>query len=210
LFLKRILKIHSLRYYKLLSLFYKKYNFYKVLKHYVKYSRLKYILKKKKRIFRRRRKIYIVKKITSSRIGKLEIVILFLQSLISRGKKKLSLRLFVNFYTLLKFKYGTEFLSKYFESIERIRPMISYKTMYISGKKYKIPVLMSLSKSYRIAIKWMIKSSNDQNISLKLFNNLTDSLRGEGSLVKIRRDYHSLIFENKSYTRFLRFLKSGF
>jgi len=56
----------------------------------------------------------------------------------------------------------------------------------------------------------MIKSSIGQNLSLKLFSNLVDSLNGEGALIKARKDYHSLIFENKSYTRFLRFLKSGF
>lgn len=210
LFLKRTLKIRKVKHYKLLFLFYKKYNFYCMLRHFVKYSRLKRILKRKRRVFRPRRKKYIIKKITSSRIGKLNVIVFFIQSLISRGKKKLSINLAIRFYTLLKFKYKTEFLLRYFESIELIRPLVNYKTMYISGRKYKIPILMPIYKSYNVAIRWMIKSSIGQNLSLKLFSNLVDSLNGEGALIKARKDYHSLIFENKSYTRFLRFLKSGF
>jgi ribosomal protein S7 len=210
LFLKRKIRIRRFKHYKLLFLFYRKYNFYALLRHFVKYSRLKRILRKRRKVFRLRKKVYIVKKITSSRIGKLQTLVFFIQSLISRGKKKLSITLALKFYTLLKFKYNTEFLLKYFESIEKIRPLINYKTMYISGKKYKIPILMSTSKSYNVAIRWMIESSSEQNVSLKLFNNLVDTLRGEGALIKMRKDYHSLVFENKSYTRFLKFLKSGF
>lgn len=43
-----------------------------------------------------------------------------------------------------------------------------------------------------------------------MFNQINTSLKNEGSLIKYRKEYHSASFENKSYIRFLRFLKTGF
>lgn len=81
--------------------------------------------------------------------------------------------------------------------------------MYISGKKYKIPVLMPISKSYKVSVRWLLSHSAN-NITLSLFNSILNSIQGTGSITKFRKDYHAQSFENKTYIRFLRFLKSGF
>ncbi|WP_420887391.1 hypothetical protein [Candidatus Paracaedibacter symbiosus] len=84
---------------------------------------------------------------------KLLFLNVFFQSIVLAGKKKLSSRMFVDLFTLLKFKWKNEFIVKYLYSLERIRPLINYKVMFISGKKYKIPVLMPISKSYAVAVR---------------------------------------------------------
>lgn len=94
--------------------------------------------------------------------------------------------------------------------LEKIRPLIFYKVMFIGGKKYKIPTLMPISKSYSTSIRWLISNADKKDIATSLFNNINSTLKNEGSLIKYRKEYHSASFENKSYIRFLKFLKTGF
>jgi ribosomal protein S7 len=210
IYLKRFSKMRRISHYNIVYNFYRTYNFYKLLRSFVKYSRLKKILRRKRRVFKSKKKVYIVKLITSDMAGSLSMLSNFVQLTISRGKKKLSFKIFLEFYTLLKFKYKTDFLIKYLEFLEKVRPLVYYKTMYISGKKYRIPVLMPIRKSYLVALRWLINSPSYENSSKRLFTLVVDSVKNEGSMIKIRKEHHSMIYENKSYTRFLRFLKKGF
>ena len=199
---------NKIRHYKVLSQFYKKKGFYYFLKNFVKYSRLKYILSKYGKLLKSKKKI--VRKVSKSRIEKLSLLNDFFQILISSGKKKLSLKIFFNIFSLLKFKYKLNFLDNYLHSLENIRPLICYKVMYIGGKKYKIPTLMPISKSYMVAVRWLISNCNEGHLIISLFNHINSSFKNEGSIVKFRKEYHLVSFENKSYIRFLKFLKSGF
>jgi len=134
----------------------------------------------------------------------------FFQGLISQGKKKLSVNIFKNLFLLLKFKYKSKFIDSYLQFLEKVRPLIYYKVMFIGGKKYKIPTLMPISKSYSTSIRWLLNNADKKDITISIFNQINASLKNEGSLIKYRKEYHSASFENKSYIRFLRFLKTGF
>lgn len=195
---------------RLLSKFYDRYGFYRILKTFVKYSRLRHILKKKRRVFRRRGK-HIVRKIIRSRCDNLKILSTLFKLSVKQGVKKTSFRRFFGILTLLKYKYKKNFVLKYLQALERIRPLLNYKTMYISGRKYKIPVLMPINKSYKVVTRWLLLNSNQSlDSALSFVSHINNSLKNEGVMVKHRREYHFQSFENKSYVRFLRFLKRGF
>jgi len=134
----------------------------------------------------------------------------FFQGLISQGKKKLTINIFKNLFLLLKFKYKNNFVDNYLQFLEKVRPLIYYKIMFIGGKKYKIPTLMPISKSYSTSIRWLLNNADKRGITISMFNQINTSLKNEGLLIKYRKEYHSASFENKSYIRFLRFLKTGF
>lgn len=176
------------------------------------YARLKKKLSKYRKVFKSKDESKkLIRKTTKEREEKLLLLRLLVHSLIVRGKKKLSLKIFTYFLILLKFRYKVDFFSKYEEALEKIRPLINYKTMYIGGKKYRIPVIMPLSKSYATAIRWLISASYSREFfPISLANNVFSSVKGEGTLIKQRKEFHLLSFENKTYIRFLRFLKSGF
>lgn len=195
-------------YYRLLNNFYKDFGLYDLLRNIVKYRRIKRILKKKRKVFKKRPK-KIIPKLSRTRIQNLDMLGYLFRGVISKGNKKLAGNIFLDLLFLLKLKYKNEFIKKYLEALEIIRPLIYYRTMFISGKKYKIPVLMPITKSYKISIRWMLQHSSE-NVILSLFNNITNALSKTGSLVKFRKEYHFQSFENKTYIRFLRFLKTGF
>lgn len=199
----------KLGYYKIISNFYKFFGLYRFLKDLVKYSRLKAILRKYNKTFRPKPKLYI-RKVNREKVDNLGSLSVLLQSLVCSGKKKLALRIFVSLITLLKFKYKLKYVDTYLDALEKIRPLIYYKTMFIGGKKYRIPVLMPITKSYKISVRWLINSAQSGNSIISLFNEVNHSLKGDGSIVKYRKEYHAVSFENKTYIRFLRFLKTGF
>lgn len=207
-FSKDFMQNNKIRHYNLLSQFYKKKGFYYFLKNFVKYSRLKYILSKYGKVLKNKKKI--TRKVFKDRIEKLSLLNDFFQILISSGKKKLSLKIFFNLFVLLKFKYKLNFLDTYIHSLENIRPLICYKVIYIGGKKYRIPTLMPVSKSYMIAVRWLLSNCSEGHLVISLYNHINSSFKNEGSVVKFRKEYHLVSFENKSYIRFLKFLKSGF
>ncbi len=189
--------------------FYKTHGLYFFLKSFVKYSRLKLVLARYGKIFKNKKK-KIICKLSKDRIEKLILLNTFFQGLISKGKRKLSLDIFKKLFLLLKFKYKNQFIDNYLQFLEKIRPLIYYKVMFIGGKKYKIPTLMPISKSYSTSIRWLTSNVDKRDVVNSLFNQINSSLKNEGSLIKYRKEYHSSSFENKSYIRFLRFLKTGF
>lgn len=201
---------YKVRHFRLASSFYKNYGLYFFLKSIMKFNRLKYILAKYGKTFKDKKKKKIVRKAEKDRVEKLTLVALFCYNLITQGKKKRALSIFTNLFILLKFKYKRGFIDAYIQCLEKIRPLIYYRIMYISGKKYRIPVLMPISKSYSVSIRWVINNSSNGNCTLSLFNDVNSSLKNEGALIKHRKEHHLASFENKSYIRFLKFLKSGF
>lgn len=118
----------------------------------MKYSRLKLVLARYGKIFKNKKK-KVICKLSKDRIEKLVLLNTFFQGLISKGKKKLSMSIFKKLFLLLKFKYRNKFIDNYLQFLEKIRPLIYYKVMFIGGKKYKIPTLMPISKSYSTSIR---------------------------------------------------------
>lgn len=204
-------RIFKVRHFRIASKFYKKKGLYRFLKDIVKYSRLKFLLSRYGKQSVKKSQKKLIRKTTFERVEKFLLVHNLFQNLISAGKKKLSLKIFFDLFSLLKFKYKNSFIDNYLEGLENIRPLIRYKVMYIGGKKYRIPTLMPITKSYLVAIRWLILNSNTNgHITVAMLNNLNASIKNEGSIVKFRKEFHLASFENKSYIRFLKFLKSGF
>lgn len=199
----------AVRHFKIANNFYKIYGLYPFLKNFVKYSRLKLVLARYGKVFKNKKKKFICK-LSKNRIEKLMLLNVFFQGLISQGKKKLTAKIFKNLFLLLKFKYKSNFIDNYLQFLEKVRPLIYYKIMFIGGKKYKIPTLMPISKSYSTSIRWLLNNADKRGITISMFNQINISLKNEGLLIKYRKEYHSASFENKSYIRFLRFLKTGF
>jgi len=199
----------AVRHFKIANDFYKNHGLYFFLKNFVKYSRLKLVLARYGKAFKDKKK-KIICKLSKDRVERLVLLNMFFQGLISCGKKKLSVSIFKKLFLLLKFKYKNKFIDNYLQFLEKVRPLIYYKVMFIGGKKYKIPTLMPISKSYSTSIRWLITHIDKKDAVNSLFNQINSSIKNEGLLIKYRKEYHSASFENKSYIRFLKFLKTGF
>lgn len=79
--------------------------------------------------------------------------------------------------------------------------------MCIGGKKYTIPIMYSEQRSLKMAAKWLtVQVENSKTTDL--LDCILAASKNEGTLIKKRKEHHLIAYENKSYVRFLRFLKS--
>lgn len=85
--------------------------------------------------------------------NRLQLLSLLLAALISCGKKKKAASIFFSLIGLMKFKYRLNYLNEYVRFLSLLRPVLRYRNMYIGGKKYKIPLLLTPDRGYRVAIR---------------------------------------------------------
>lgn len=209
-FIKKFRSLQYLRYKRFMYIYYMKYNFYRFFSDIIKYAKIRKRLKKYRKRFRSKEKRYVLK-LRKDRIFQLNSFMVMVGFFNRKGFSRLSISTILKIFTLLKFKFKSNFLLSYLECLEKVRPLLIYKSMSISGKRYKIPITVPITKSYLIASKWLLNISLAEINSVdKVFENITSSINGIGPIIKHRKDHHMLMFENKSYIRFLRFLKKGF
>jgi len=87
----------------------------------------------------------------NSKIFNLRLASLLLFALISSGNKKTALSIFNSLFELIKFKYQSGYLDKYTKFLMLLKPILRYRSMYIGGKKYKIPLLLTFDRGYSLA-----------------------------------------------------------
>lgn len=170
------------------------------------YHRLRFLkmLAWQKRFSKRRK----MKPIT--RFYKLHLINYFINNLIRKGNKKKAYNIFFNLLLLLKYQHKFAFLKILYSAVSNVKPLISFVTMYIGGKKYRIPILLSHNKGYKLGLKWIVSASvlsSKSDLIINLMRTFLECYSNEGDVIKKRKEYHLSGFDNKSYIRFLRFLK---
>lgn len=183
-------------------------SFYKKI---VKYARLKYGIVRRKKIYIEDRDKPIKYIARWGRTKFLNYLNYLLSRLITLGRRRKAERFYVQFLTILKFTHKNNYIKAFFSSLNKIRPLLLYKTIYKSGKKYRIPALISTNKSYKMAISWLIiAAKNNSDIPKSMSSLIASTLNNTGVLIKQRKDYHITSFENKSYVYLLKHLRGGF
>lgn len=131
-----------------------------------------------------------------------------LNFLTKNGKKIFVLNVFRKALYLLKHQFNFD-LFFYFENvIRKLTPAIYFYIKYASGRKYKIPCLISMKKSYNIALKWFflsLKARKESTLCLRLCGELIDlsnsnrsiSLRWKKEIYKTARENRAFIFSFK-------------
>lgn len=80
---------------------------------------------------------------------------------------------------LLKYQFNIDLFLYFQYIIKKLMPSIYFYIKYASGRKYKIPCLISKKKSYNIALKWFflsIKVRTESTLCLRLCGELNDFL----------------------------------
>lgn len=138
-----------------LKYFYKKFSMRTVLKDIIRFAYLKRKLRKLgKRFILKPKRNTIIKLISFKELADLlSFSAGFPKFLIQRGLGKKALKTWFKVLFMLKFRYNNDFLLKFVNVLENIRPLVSFQNMHIGGKKYKIPIIMLIDKSYLVAMR---------------------------------------------------------
>jgi small subunit ribosomal protein S7 len=123
--------------------------------------------------------------------------------LIKKGKKIFVLHVFRKVLFLLKYQFNVDLFLYFQYVIKKLIPSIYFYIKYASGRKYKIPCLISKKKSYNIALKWFfmsIKVRNESTLFLRLCGELSDFFNfNRGVSLKWKKEVYKIARENRAF-----------
>jgi len=77
------------------------------------------------------------------------------------------------------------------EILDKIKPIVEVKSRRVGGATYQIPVEIRQDRREALAMRWLIeaaRSRNENNMKLKLANELIDASNNRGNAIKKKEE----------------------
>ena len=132
-----------------------------------------------------------------------------LNKLIKDGKKSIALKYFflflkdINRHSEQLLIPSSIFLSR---ALNNIRPVLSVQKFWKGRKVFYLPKLISREQEIKIALKWLIKSSNnrkEKKLNQRLTNEILDCYKGTGSTLSKKQNLYDMIIESRPFLNLL-------
>ncbi len=137
-----------------------------------------------------------------------EMVTRFVNNLMLRGKKDLSLRIFYDAIDLVGEKTRSENkppLEIWKKAIENIAPHVEVKSRRVGGATFQVPVEVRPDRKITLSMKNLIKYAKQRSgrsMSDKLAAEIIAAYNEEGGAYKKKEDMHRMAEANKAFAHF--------
>jgi len=121
------------------------------------------------------------------------------------GKKGTAQTILYKAFDLIKEKTGENPIDVFNKAIENIEPHLELKVRRIGGANYQIPIEVSDERKVTLALRWLINYSrlrNENEMTVRLANEIMDAAKGIGGSVKKREDTHKMAEANKAFAHY--------
>ena len=91
------------------------------------------------------------------------------------------------------------------EVLDKIKPVVEVKSRRVGGATYQIPVEIRQDRREALAMRWLIeaaRSRNENNMKLKLANELIDASNNRGNAIKKKEETHRRAEANKAFSHY--------
>ena len=91
------------------------------------------------------------------------------------------------------------------EILDKIKPVVEVKSRRVGGSTYQIPVEIRQDRREALAMRWLIeaaRSRNENNMKLKLANELLDASNNRGNAIKKKEETHRMAEANKAFSHY--------
>lgn len=125
--------------------------------------------------------------------------------LMKNGEKNIAQNIVNNMLNLIETNIKKKPVNVFETSLELIKPIIEIRNKKIGGTLFKIPVTLHPKKQNTIAIKWLIetaKQRSEKTMSLKLYNEISNILKKQSSLIKKKDELHKLANANRAFIHY--------
>jgi len=130
---------------------------------------------------------------------------MIINKILKKGKKNIAESILYKTLTLIELKTNKNPILILEKAIKNISPRVKLEATYVNKSTFQVPKILNLYYSTRIAIKWLIESSkkrSGKSMSVKLSNEVLDSLKGVGNSIKKREQIHRRAEANKAFIKF--------
>ena len=89
--------------------------------------------------------------------------------------------------------------------LDNIKPIVEVKSRRVGGATYQIPVEIRQDRREALAMRWLIeaaRSRSENNMKLKLANELLDASNNRGNAIKKKEETHRMAEANKAFSHY--------
>ncbi|MBD3320950.1 MAG: 30S ribosomal protein S7 [Chitinivibrionales bacterium] len=133
------------------------------------------------------------------------LVTRFVNSIMTRGKKRLAESIFYNALDIVGEKTNQDAMSVFTKAVDNVKPVLEVKSRRVGGANYQVPIEVSPERRLSLAIRWIInysKARSEKNMAERLANELMQAFRNEGGAVRKKIDTHKMAEANRAFAHF--------
>jgi len=129
----------------------------------------------------------------------------FINNLMLRGKKNVSLKIFYDALEVVGTKTGENSLEVFKKALDNITPQVEVRSRRIGGATFQIPSEIRPERKVAYAMKNMIlfsRKRNEKTMANKLAGEIMSAYKEEGGAFKKKEDTHRMAEANKAFSHF--------
>jgi len=152
-----------------------------------------------------RRATIVKREILPDPVYNSQLVTKFINSVMGRGKKTVSERIFYGALKLIEERTGDDPLKVFKRAMDNVKPQVEVKSRRVGGSTYQVPVEVSPDRQQSLAIRWLIQyatARNEKTMMQKLAAEFLDAAGNRGSAIKKRDDTHRMAEANKAFAHY--------
>lgn len=130
------------------------------------------------------------------------VIAKFINRLMYEGKKSLAESIMYDSLSELAKLAKINAVEAFEEAINNVRPQIEVRSRRFGGATYQVPVEVRASRSYALAMSWIIGYARDRHgktMVEKLTAELNDAFNKRGAAVKKREDVRKMAESNRAF-----------
>ena len=128
-----------------------------------------------------------------------------INSIMLDGKKTVAQRIVYDALQKLEDDAKRPAIEVFDQAMRNVTPILEVKSRRVGGATYQVPVEVRYDRKEALAMRWIIGSARSQSgssMSDRLFRELQEASRGQGTAVKRREDLHRMAEANRAFVQY--------
>jgi small subunit ribosomal protein S7 len=133
------------------------------------------------------------------------LVTVFINNIMSRGKKSIAERVFYKALEIVEQKTKQPGIDMFKQALNNIKPVLEVKPRRVGGATYQVPVEVKPERRTALAIRWIIaaaKARSEQTMRERLAGEIMAANKNEGGAIKKKEDTHKMAEANKAFAHY--------
>lgn len=135
-------------------------------------------------------------------------VALFINRMMTCGKKSLAERLFYSALDIIETKIKDKpSVDVFRKAVENVTPVVKVKARRIGGATYQVPEPVDKLKGSAIAHRWIIQSARKRSAKTfiqNLANELLEAFENKGKAIELKEHTHKMAEANKAFAHYAK------
>ena len=129
----------------------------------------------------------------------------FMNKLMMNGKKSVSQRIVYQAFDKLEQETRRSGAEVFEQAMRNVTPVLEVKPRRVGGATYQVPVEVRSERRGAMAMRWIIRAARSRTgapMADRLYHEVLEASRGQGTAVKRREDLHRMAEANRAFVHY--------